>query len=162
MFADDKPHFHITQQQAFDVQLTTDAGYVYVIEPTKVGISFRHRMRARNVSGGPPVMEMLSRPLPYTQLLPDVTKKLIEATLLVPRATERSITRAGIVSTTSVADDEVPPGIARFIEYVGRPWGGEVEHFNFSITADIGKGQGFVDRCIHTITRPESLAEKGS
>jgi hypothetical protein len=155
-YKDEKAQFQIAQEQtAFGASFTTNEGYNYDIDPVKIAVGFRHRMRARPVSGGPPIMEMLSRPLPYTELLPSVIRKLIEATLLLPRAKTRSVTRVGIVSTTSVADEELPPGIARFIKYMGRPWKGEIDHYNISITSDIGKGQGWTDRCIHQVNKPD-------
>lgn len=84
-----------------------------------------------------------------------VTSKLIQGTLLLPSPKSRTVKRVGVISTTVVEDHEAPPGITRFIEYVGRPWGGKLDHFSFSIVADIGKGQGYADRCIHSIQRPE-------
>ena len=158
-YENDKAKFNVTQHQSFDVQWATEDGFHYVVEPTKVSVRFRHRMRARPMSLGPPVMEMLSKPLPYTELLPVVARRLVDTVVLLPGLSTRSVTRMGIMSTTTVADDEVPPGIGRFIEYIGRPWGGALPHFEFAITAEIGKGGGWTDRCIHTIQRPEDRSE---
>src|ERR1700730_1086372 len=112
-------------------------------------------MRARAVSGGPPIKEMLSRPEPFTKLLPIVSEALVHATLLLPGPKTRSVTRVGIVSTTTVGDDELPPGIARFIQYIGRPWKPGADYYAISITSDIASGQGWTDRCTHQITKPE-------
>jgi hypothetical protein len=147
--------FNITHQTSFEVRFSTEEGFDYGIEPTKLFVEFKHRMRPRPISGGPPIMEMLSRPLPFTELLPEVTKRLIEAGLLVPGAKTRKVNRIGIISTTAVAEEEAPPGVVRFIEYIGRPWRGALESFNLQIAANTGKGQGYRDRCFHTIVRSE-------
>ena len=150
-----KPQFNIVQQQPFDVQLATNEGFNYEVDPTKIAVTFKHRMRARAVSGGPPIMEMLSRPEPFTKLLPIVSKRLVDATLLLPGPKTRSVTRVGIVSTSTVGDDELPPGIARFIEYIGRPWKAGADYFSISITSDVATGRGWTDRCTHQMTKPE-------
>src|SRR6202035_5722267 len=155
LFSDPKILFNVTHQTSFEVRFSTEEGFNYSIEPTKLSVEFKHRMRPRAISGGPPIMEMLSRPLPFTELLPEVTKKLIEAGLLVPGAKTRKVNRIGIISTTAVAEEEAPPGVTRFIEYIGRPWQGAIESFTFQIAADAGKGPGHRDRCFHTIVRPE-------
>jgi hypothetical protein len=155
LFSDSKPHFSLTHQASFEVRFSTETGLNYTIEPTRVAVEFKHQMRPRAISGGLPVMEMLSRPLPFTELLPQVTKRLVEVALLVPGAKTRKVNRIGVLSTTAVSEKEVPPGVSRFIEYIGRPWHGAVEAYSFQITSDIGKGAGYRDRCLHTIVLPE-------
>lgn len=146
-------------QQPFEVSISTEEGFLYAVDPTKVSINFRHRMKAMPVSGGPPVMEMLSKAAPYTRLLPEVLRRLVDTTLLLPSPKERTVKRVGIVSTTAVAEGDLPPGIKRFIEYVGRPWNGEMEHYTLMINAHIGVGSGWKDRCIHTVTKSEDEEE---
>jgi len=155
LVADDVPKFTVQQQGSFNVEFLTDAGFHYTVDPSRVAITFKHRVKAKPVSGGPPIMEMLSRPLPYTELLPQISSKLIEATLLLTGPQSRTVKRVGIISTTAVAEDELPPGIARFISYVGRPWRGLLSNFNISIAGEVDKASGWVDRCIHTLTKPE-------
>jgi hypothetical protein len=148
-----------TSQQPFEVGINTEEGFVYAVDPTKVSITFRHRMKAMPVSGGPPVMEMLSKAAPYSRLLPEVLRRLVDTTLLVPSPKERTVRRVGIVSTTAVAEEDMPPGIKRFIEYVGRPWSGKMEHYTLAINAHIAEGSGWRDRCIHTVTKSEDEEE---
>jgi hypothetical protein len=155
LFDDPKVLFSLTHQTTFDVRFSTEQGFNYSVEPSKIAVEFKHRMRPRAISGGPPVMEMLSRPLPYTELLPEVVKKLIHLGTLIPKSRERNVTRIGIISTTAVAEEEAPPGISRFIEYMGRPWGGSLETYQMQVNAEISKGQGPYDRCHHTIIKTE-------
>jgi hypothetical protein len=150
-----KQTFTMERQEAFNVTFTTNDGFQYAIEPSKIVVTFHHRLKVKQISGGPPTMELLSSPLPFSQLLPDVEKKLIEAALLLPGANTRTVTRIGIVSTTLVAEDEVPPGIERFIKYIGRPWKGSVDNFNVQIVAELDKTPKWSDRCVHLLVKPE-------
>jgi len=152
---DNKQMFTVERQEPFNLTFTTYDGYQYSIEPSKVAVSFQHRLKVKHVSGGPPTMELLSIPTPFSKLLPIVANKLIEAALLLPGAPARTISRIGIVSTTLVAIDEVPPGIARFIKYIGRPWKGSVDNFNVQIVADLNKTTKWSDRCVHLLVKPE-------
>jgi hypothetical protein len=151
----EKPKFSVLQQASFELQFQTEDGFIYAIDPIKTSVAFRHRMRARPTSGGPPIMEMLSKPAPYTSLLRDVSKRLVELTTLVPTAKSRTVRRTGVVSTTSIGQDELPPGIARFIESVGQPWQNLLDHYSITVAAEVGKGQAWRDRCIHNIIKSD-------
>lgn len=155
LFRGDKPRFNVASQSSFEVQINTEQGFIYAVDPTKLSVTFKHQMRAQPTSGGPPVMELLSTPMPYTQLLREVTHRLASTAPLLPKSKERQITRVGVISTTSLAEQDLPPGIARFVEYISRPWSGTVNHFSISITADLSSGPGYSDRCIHTVNKFE-------
>jgi len=147
--------FSIEKSDTFEVQFTTEEGFTYGIDESKISVTFNHQLRTKAVSGGHPVMEMLSKALPYTVLLPEVSKKVIEATvLLAADPGTRKVTRVGIVSSTRVAEEEAPPGIARFITYLGRPWTRLTEGFGVQLTGEIGKESDWSDKCIHTIVKP--------
>lgn len=139
----------------FSTGFTTNDGYRYFADEAKVSVSFNHRVRFRQVSGGPPTMEMLSRPLPFTKLIPIVAAKLIDATLMLPKAKERRIQRVGIISTTAIAEEDIPPGIKRLISYVGRPWKSAIDNYSVMINAVISETAETTERCIHTLTKPE-------
>jgi hypothetical protein len=155
----DKPTFSV-QRNDFLLNISSHDGYVYTIEPTKIGIAFQHTMKWRLVGGGPPIAEMLSRPLPYTKLLPEVTKRLIDTTSRVFSGNPRKIMRVGIVASTAVAADEIPPGIARFVAYMRRPWKGAADYYSFNITATLADDSQWSDRCIHVVTKLEDDPEK--
>lgn len=103
----------------FSAGFNTEDGYKYFADATKISVTFNHRIRYKNVSGGPPIMEMLSKPSPFTSLLPQVSEKLIEATLLLPEVTKRTINRVRIVSLTVISIEDLPPGVRRLIEFLG-------------------------------------------
>lgn len=155
--SEDKPAFQVTQQASFELQFQTDQGFHYAIEPMKCVVSFRHRMRAKPTSGGPPIMEMLSSPLPFTMLLQEASDRLIEVAPLLPgRKGGRVLRRVGVMSVTNVEREEAPPGIIRFLEYLGRPWNTSLEIFEVTVTAELGSSdRGWKDRCIHTLKKSE-------
>lgn len=151
----EKQRFTMQQQDSFGFAFITQDGYQYGINASRAHVSFQHRLKAKPVSGGLPVMEMLSQPRPYTKLLPDVCERLIDATVLLPHSKGRKLNRLGIVTSARVSVSDSPPGISRFISYVGRPWKQIPAFYNFQITSDLEKGPNYVDRCVHTVTKSE-------
>lgn len=153
----DQATFSIEHQDLFGCVLSNNEGYQYNIGPEALVLEYRHRLRFRPRSGGPPTAELLSKPQPYTELLPQITAKLLEVVRLVTAGKPRKLQRIGVISTTVVGEDEVPPGIGRFLKYVRRPWDAEVDSFNIEITPRLPKQKGTsrYDRCIHQISKPE-------
>lgn len=155
-FAGDAAKFSAEFPDAISFAFTTEDGFTYGVDSTRIHVQFRHRMKARPVSGGPPVMELLSRPQPFSELLPEATERLIEATLLLPGISKRQLRRVGVISVTQVDEHDVPPGIGNWIKYLGRPWGGEIDGMSFSINSTLRKSASETDRCVHILKRPEN------
>jgi hypothetical protein len=153
----DKAAFSVDHQDLFNCTLTTFDGYQYIMGPEQLSVEFKHRLRLKAQSAGPPSAELLSRPLPYTDLLPQVGKKLLVLTELVTTDRPRKLSRIGVISTTVVSEDEVPPGIARFLKHVAKPWKTSLEYFNMEVTTKLAKVKGTAryDRCIHVISKPD-------
>ncbi len=151
----DEPAFNVEQVTPFGLTIATNEGYRYQIDHSKVSVVFHHRMRAKPVSGGLPVMHMLSSPAPFSQVLPTVADKLAEAVLSLPRITERTLIRVGVLSTTNVARDDVPPGIDRFIKYVGRPWPDGTDDLSLNIFGRVKDTDHWSDRCSHQLQMSE-------
>lgn len=152
----EKPRFNVDQSQGFNFAYTTENGHQTSIEPSKVAVGFVHRMRATPISGGAPRLDLLSEVEPYTKLLSKMLERLGEATLLLPGPKSRMVNKVGIVSATNVDEEEAPPGIRRFIEYVSRPWPRRSESYSFSFTSEVDSSQGWVDTCIHTFNRSDA------
>jgi hypothetical protein len=152
----DKQKFSMEKQDAFSVVFRTEDGFLYSVDQTKVSVEFNHTIRPKPVSGGTPTMEMLSRAAPYTKLLPVVSERLLDAALLVSDGKSRKLNRIGIIANTAVAPDELPPGVERFIGYIGRPWKvQQPDAFTMQITVELGRKSGWRDRCIHTLIKTE-------
>lgn len=110
-------------------------------------------------SAGPPTVEMTSVAKPFTELLPEVSRRLIDATLALPNAEKREVFRVGVMSTAQVDLDEAPPGIRRFVDYIGRPWHALPDSFVIHLTTKIKEGDEYSDRCIHTLQKNEKENE---
>jgi hypothetical protein len=98
---------------------------------------------------------MLSQRLPYTKLLEQVSEKLTEATIGLPGAGTRRVTRVGVVSVTVVGENDLPPGLIRFIKHVGQPWGRIEGGFSFQFTTPLDEAPEWKDKCIHNLVRPD-------
>jgi hypothetical protein len=156
----DRPSFTVVRQEPHSVGINLNNGFQYGVEPARVFVGFQHTMKAKAVSGSPPIMEMLSRPLPYTELLRSGVTRLTEATLALPGINQRRVTRVGIVSTTVVSEGDFPPGVSRFVEYVGRPWQTQlIEGFSFQFTTQLRETESEVDKCLHGFVKPANSDE---
>ncbi len=150
-----KPKFTLERVEPFSIEATSETGFKYVVEPTRLYVDFQHRMKVKPVSGGPPVVELLSKPLPYTTLLPEVCSRVVQATEMVAGKDPRLLERIGIVTTSTVSEEETPPGIRRFIRYVAKPWGKFLDHYQISVTAELDRNDNWHDKCIHQIIKPD-------
>lgn len=153
----DKPAFNIDQQDALGFAVSSFGGYTYALNSEYFSVEFRHRLRLKGHSGGPPTAEMISKPQPYTELLDEVSSRLIEATRLATAGQQRKLRRIGVVSTTQVSREDAPPGILRFVDYLSAPWSDGVPFFNVQLTAKLppNKVKGTTDRCIHGLMQVE-------
>ena len=155
----DRASFNIEKQGAFDLTINSNDGYNLSFDQAKFSATFRHTLQLKNVSGAPPTAKMISVPKPYTTLISDLHKKLAELVPLVPSWKSRTIERIGIVSTTNVDAGDIPPGVGRLIVYMGRPWGGRMDFYNFSLSVALGDKESGSDRCIVAISRVEGQVD---
>jgi hypothetical protein len=154
-----KQTFTVIQPDAFSLQIIHQDGIFFGFEASKAFVGFQHRLQVKPVSGGLPRMQMLSQPHPFTMMLPVISRKLLELVALLPGVPTRKITRVGIVSTTYVDLDQVPPGIGRLVRHMTSPWAGAVDNFSFNIVAELDRSSGWTDRCVHIVVKPEDPDE---
>jgi len=149
----EKAKFTLNRQDSFAVEFTTEDGFHYGVDASRVWVEFQHRMKVKPTSGGPPVAELLSRPAPFTELLPQVSERLLNATEAILAVHKRMLVRVGVVASTFVTEKELPPGIARFIQYLGRPWRNPLAQYSVQLTADLDKNRDWLDRASHTLIK---------
>jgi hypothetical protein len=147
--------FTVERHESFAVQLITDDGYQFFVNQQQLSVEFKHRLKVKPHSGGLPTAELISKPRPYTVVLQDVASKAIELSELVSGSKTRALSRIGIVSTTTVAEGDAPPGVARFLKFLVKPWPDGLDHFAIQIAAYIAKTDEYTDKCIHGFTKPE-------
>lgn len=157
---DGKPKFSLNKQDTFSAEISTENGFQYGISPSQLSVGFGHRLKVRQVSGGPPTVDMLSDLKPYSDLLPATCEKLLQATSYAIDFKTRLVKRIGIVSITSVAEDELPPGIKRLVSYLGRPWSNKLKYFDVQLVSTLSTSSGYSDQCTHHISKPEGSEEK--
>ncbi len=151
----EKPEFSAEVPDIYTVKIQRENGFQYSFDAHKASVQFQHRMQFKPTSGGLPVAQLISSPKIFTSLLADATEMLIESVLLLPEASRRHIRRVGIISTTAVSAEDLPPGIRKFVDHLSRPWAGKVEAINSTIVSSLREDEHSVERCIHTITKPE-------
>ncbi|MCW5575708.1 MAG: hypothetical protein KIT13_06390 [Burkholderiales bacterium] len=149
-----KQRFTIEVHESFRVQFVMEEGFQYFFDASKVVVEFKHRLRVKAQSGGPPTAQLITTPRPYTELLPEVVGRAIEAVELV-YAKARTLKRIGIVTTTSLALGDAPPGIGRFLNYIGHPWSGKMDFFNMNLMTVLAETDEHKDLCLHTFNKPE-------
>lgn len=154
-FDEDRGTFDVEAIEPFRLVFNTESGFRYTFDPTSAAITFNHRIRAQAASAGPPTMELISKPAPYTELLGELKARLARAVAALPNVAARQIIRVGVVSVTQVDLEDAPPGIQAVFEQIGKPLGKSVDHFNCAITTILKDDTAHRDRCIHTLILPE-------
>lgn len=155
----DKPKFTMERHESFSVQFSTEDGYTYSIDATRVSVAFAHKMRAKLTSGGPPIMEPLTEMAPYTDLLKKTIDKTVHLASSIPSQKGRKLQRVGIVATTVTNERDMPPGVAKLLKYFGRPWNNELRTYHLQIGATLDKSDTQEDRCIYTISKMDEHEE---
>jgi hypothetical protein len=146
--------FSLDRQDTFELVFTVKEGFQYTLTPTRVVSAFVHRMEVKQQSAGTPVATLISELKPYTALLPEISDRLVEVTSLIPNIDKRKLLLVGVISTTVVFEEEMPPGIKSIIKYYTEPWG-SVESYTLQIIASLDETDQFRDRCIHTIVKSD-------
>lgn len=151
--------FAVEQVQPFGLRFTTNGGFTYDVDHRRFFVGFNHRIRAEMGNAGPPTMKMLSEPAPYTELLPIVVDRVVEGIALLNANSDRTFTRIGVMATTHVVREDMPPGINAWIEYLGRPWVGGLNHMTSNIFGNLEDTDDWSDRCGHQLTLPEDQSK---
>jgi hypothetical protein len=152
----DQIQFTLNRSSPFGFDFTTNDGFNYGIDHQKVFVEFTHQMKIKPKSAGPPIAELTSTPLPFSTLLPEILRRLIEATLRLPGIGNRKVKWVGIVSTTALDESVMPPGIARLIKYIGRPWQGKLQTYHIEIASELRRDSGSFDKCIHILRKVDN------
>lgn len=154
MHDDERATFSVESIESFEVTFNTQTGYRYTISPFGASVTFNHRLRAQATSGGPPVMELLSSPAPYTKLLDETIRRLVNVMGLLSHSKDRLIRRIGIVSMTNVDFEDAPPGIQDLIHKIGLPFGGRLEEVNGQFSSCLNEDDNVNDRCVYNLVKP--------
>lgn len=155
----EKMDFSVDERAPWALAFTTNDGFKFSVDQHKIAVTFQHRVQFKSVSGGPPTMEMLSQPRPFSELIEQCHSRLIEMNELLKSVRRKNILRVGIVSNTVASLDDMPPGISEFYSYLSKPWGGNISECNTRLVNKITANDKAVDRCIHQLIVPEKTDE---
>lgn len=151
--------FSIAKQDTFLVALTTETGFHYTVDASRVAVEFQHRMKLKPVSADVPTVEMLSRAEPYTTMLQEVGNRALAAAALLIDG-NRTLERIGVVSSTVVSEEDAPPGLLRYIDHCRKPWADHAANYNFQVVAIVDEQEQWDDKCILLFAKPESDDEE--
>lgn len=154
-WVDDKHNVTIERQETFTVQLSTEEGFTYAVDPNRISVDFKHRWKIKPRSGGTPTAELTTAPRPFTEILPEVASKAIEVAGLINGSRPRTLLRIGIVATTTVAQSDAPPGVLRLLSFISKPWQTSLDFFDIHIAGDLGRTDDYSDRCLHLLKKSE-------
>jgi hypothetical protein len=154
MVSGDEQKFTIDLRDALKLVFTSYEGFQFGFEPNKVFVGFSHRAEIRTGSGGIPTLVLNSQPSSFTELLEEVQRQLANTMEMVGRLKPRRLVGIGVVSTTLADPEDVPPGIKRMLMYVSKPWEGRLQSLTFQAQTVLHEDDDFLNRCIHTITKP--------
>lgn len=152
---DEAPEFSTEIGDAYSCKIVGNDGFTLDVTPYKINVSFAHKIGWKATSGSLPVMNILSDTAPYTELLDRCADRLEKLCSLLPDIRARQLSRIGIVTATQVELSDAPPGLRRLVEYYEAPWKG-VDALGINVASLIDTREGWTDRCIHQIGKPES------
>lgn len=158
MVENDVQGFNIEHLDPYSFAFTSNDGFHYAFNSSRIFVEYRHRLKYVPQSAGPPIAELVSKPLPYTKLLSQITERLTAAAQLVCGSGHRVLRRAGIISSTTVSQDDIPPGIRRYLQYMSKPWGRPANTYNISVVSDVavsGKS-AWTDKCEHAVAKADT------
>ncbi len=152
---EDIDEFTIEEHSSLALQASTEDGFKYSVDSRKAKVAFQHKLRALAVSGGPPIMELITQPQPYTTLLDECARRLTAIVSALPAQGNRKLVRVGVVSQTHVDEADLPPGIRQIIAHHEKPWDEPLEHYSLQFGVPLARVEGHWDRCVHTLVKPD-------
>ena len=153
MVSGDEQRFSIDLKDALKLTFTSHDGFQFGLEPARVFVQFNHRATYRIESGGIPNLVLNSKPAPYSELLNDVQRYLLSTMEIVNRLKVRRLIAIGVVTTTVVDQNDIPPGIKSLLAHVSKPWKGRLEFLTFQAQSVLNEDEEFSHRCTHTIVK---------
>ena len=153
MVSGDEQKFSIDLKDALKLTFTSHEGFQFGLEPARVFVQFNHRAAFRIGSGGIPNFVLNSKPAPYTELLDEVQRHLLNTMETVNRLKVRRLAGIGVVTSTVVDQHDLPPGIKKLLMHVSKPWEGRLETLTFQAQTVVSEDEEFSYRCTHTVIK---------
>ena len=141
----------ITAEKPMSLTIENKNGFSYSIEPDKFVVQFRYRYELKQKPGD--IVPQLSglEVKKYSSLLENTIDEYCEAFDQIAVAESRTLGRLGIVANCRLDGEALPPGVALFLKYLGRPWGGSLAKCQAHLLGTISESDKIKDRCHYQI-----------
>lgn len=160
-FAKSDRRWELRSENPLSISLALVDGVTFNLNPQNIEATFSYRLALTEDGGAiPKTVPIDVRPFSElsTALLGDLDL-MIDA--MIPRE-RRRVRQVGVVAICHLASSRLPPGVEAMVGLLARPWKDlGLDGFNATLTARLAKGDGYSDRCHHTLVldeqRPDSL-----
>ena len=95
----------------------------------------------------------------YTSLLEEEEKDLLKATSILIEEGELTVNRVGVVATTNLLAESLPPGVKKILGSLNNIYSGKLAKSSTILTPIIHDDENIQDQCHHTIDF--DLVDKG-
>lgn len=152
----------IESQEIWGYSVTVrKTGFLFVLTPRGIVSQFLYEVSKKEQPGGLPKFE-LPEPMLYSQALEKVRKYIEIIFGFMKDLKGFQYDRIGVVASVGSDKDSLPPGILRWLEYLGKPLGNVTKsEASFLAKFQDSKENEFYDQCHHLIRFDDSAPEIG-
>jgi len=88
----------------------------------------------------------------YSDILTEVQDRLVKFTSALDLPSQSNLGRIGVVASCRLELTNLPPGISRFITFLGRPWRESLDEGRIHLRIPLSNHQRGRDRCHHIVS----------
>ena len=139
------------QQKDMSLAFQTASGYKFSIDHNVATVEFAYRFELKDRPGTFPVFPQLETEK-YSVLLERIIGKTNEFIEHVFANRRRNLVRLGIVATSRIDGENLPPGVALYIEHLQRPWGKPLIRCDSNLVSVLREDEKTRDQCHHRLS----------
>lgn len=142
--------FKIKKTEIWAYDIECDGGLMFKFSRISFVSSFKYRFIEKEQPGELPQMEV-PNVLTYTELLEKTFGWINLMFDYFKNIPDLKYDRIGLVASANLEEKTTPPGVQKWMEYLGRPWRGSLLEVNVKTLSKLEEGENFSDRCHHQI-----------
>ncbi len=148
----------------FSTVLKKSDGLFIRLDMENVVVGFSYDVSLKNKAGQLPSLELPDRILNYTEIMNRIVDEIKHIFKKSPWDDRREVNRIGIVSHTTLAMADLPPGLVRFKENLESLWGiNSMLRSNSAILIKLSEEKDkFMRQCLHTLIYDKTVTSKTS
>ncbi len=151
--------FRIERKELWGYEITCDSGYAFLINRNNFVASFKYLFIEKDQPGALPHMEV-PQVLSYTEICSQIEDYIDNLFVAFNNIPEMVYDRIGIVTSANLEKTTTPPGVKKWLEYLGRPWAGDLVDINAKICTNLSNDGDYADRCHHSIEYASEKVEE--